>query len=1020
MSDELVFRFMSVRQPAKTLEGLSVTQDDTSRLAINLHAKPETELQQRIKSRVQSGQEAEARKIAEEAKKQGHLLNTLDGLDMSIVNAINWAQLNQNQTLVTLNIDKEIKTLTGMSLKDLVASQVFIATKHKLEDSLVIAATLGESSAVNALALETLKILKLLESAANDTLKPKAGLTLSVFLSASTVIIPSPNRGDIGAKTTPPPELRNPQPELEIDQEALKKRFDLVRKVRDDLATQLRGKAALTVNAKQTVDKLVLANNTSKNPATTGIDTPSYNAAVTAMLSARTPEAATYFNKIALPAAAGAQSAISTVSNVAISSAALGKMKAENLKSLKSFIGNEKELSPIRTMALLDRELQTLSATMSAPSTQNRYVRFAGGYINAGLLLNSAGLDKFRPLMPSVIAQCRYDVGVADLLLVKQTLKAYELADFAHIENALRGELREREHRRLNLQEETSTIESERETERERNLQSTERNEMQAEASKQVRTDAGVQAGLQVSGSYGPTVSFSASLNASFSSSVQESQRKATSFSREVTEKTSERVRERVRTEQRKRVLEQTEELNRHKIDNSINPTGHVRGIYRWLNKVYDAQVFNYGKRMMYEFMIPEPAAYLVHTLVEHPPADTTLPPKPDAPTYPPSAANGAALKPENLTRYNYQSYIAQYHITNAPALPSEFKVIAHFDKLDGQENPANFGRAAKLAIPDDYEATGAYASRYYVFPKDQNHALKLVIGGDGEDIGTAWGARYISFDEPFRGEVSISYGGFGLLAFALGVDVFCYLTEEGFGKWQQKMYDAIIEAYERMRGDYEEQLAASQIAQGVKIIGRNPLQNRRMEQDELKKWIIMILRGTPYMDFNAFLSSSEPAIDISKACKNGKLIRFLENAFEWHNMSYICYAYFWGRHARWSSALHFTDPDPDFAEFLKAGAARVQLPVRPGFETAIAHFCDTGAIPEGEATLVGGSMYVPIVQEITESLGKLDDGVPYPEGAGPWEVRVPTSLVLVQDLEEISGIRDVLTGTPMKLSNAP
>ena len=687
-------------------------------------------------------------------------------------------------------------------------------------------------------------------------------------------------------------------------------------------------------------------------------------------------------------------------------------MKPENLTTLRGIVGGDEHIGPLRTMAQLDRELQTISTAIMLPEAQSMYVRFAGGYIDKGLLWQGAGIGAYKPFPPILVAQCHYQVGVADLLLVKQTLKAYELADFAHVENALRGELREREHRRLNLQEEITALESETETERERNLQTTERNEMQAEASKQLKTEAGVQAGLQVSGSYGPTVSFSASLNASLSTSVQESQRKATSFSREVTEKTSERVRERVREERRKRVVEQTEELNRHKIDNSVNPQGHVRGIYRWLNKIYDAQVLNYGKRMMYEFVIPEPAAYLIHVLVEHPPVDSTLPPKPEPPTY-----NGTPLKPENLTRYNYQRYVAQYHITNAPPPPSEFKMIAHFDKLDGQTDPARFGRAAKLAIPEEYEAMGAYINRDYVFPEAQAHGLRIVIGGNAEDIGSSWGSRYVNFDEPFRNEISIAYVGFGLRAFGLGIDVFCSLTEEGSAKWQQKAYDAIIEAYERMRGDYEEALAASEIAQGVKIIGRNPLENRRMEHDELKKWIVMILRGSPYLDFNSFLPSSEPALDIDKACKNGKLIRFLENAFEWHNLSYICYPYFWGRHSRWASALHFTDPDPDFAAFLKAGAARVQVPVRPGFETAIAHFCDTGAIPDGDATLVGGSMYVPIVQEITESLGKLDNGVPYPEGSVPWEVRVPTSLVVVQDMDEISGIRDVLTGASMKLT---
>jgi hypothetical protein len=157
--------------------------------------------------------------------------------------------------------------------------------------------------------------------------------------------------------------------------------------------------------------------------------------------------------------------------------------------------------------------------------------------------------------------------------------------------------------------------------------------------------------------------------------------------------------------------------------------------------------------------------------------------------------------------------------------------------------------------------------------------------------------------------------------------------------------------------------------------------------------------------------------MNIFKACMNGSKIRFFENAFEWNNMTYVLYPYFWGRHARWISALHLTDPDLDFAAFLRAGAARVQVPVRPGFERAVAYFCQVGEIWEGnDVPLIGDSLYVPIVEEITENLGKLDEGVPYPEGSEPWEVTVPTSLVVVQNLEEIPNIRDILTGNPIKL----
>ena len=94
-------------------------------------------------------------------------------------------------------------------------------------------------------------------------------------------------------------------------------------------------------------------------------------------------------------------------------------------------------------------------------------------------------------------------------------------------------------------------------------------------------------------------------------------------------------------------------------------------------------------------------------------------------------------------------------------------------------------------------------------------------------------------------------------------------------------------------------------------------------------------------------------------------------------------------------------------------------MPVRPGFKKAIAYFCQTGRIWNGsDVPVIGDDLYVPIIDEITENLGRDDDGVPYPEDSEPWEVTIPTSLVLIQDLEEIPAIRDVLTGETVDLHN--
>lgn len=178
------------------------------------------------------------------------------------------------------------------------------------------------------------------------------------------------------------------------------------------------------------------------------------------------------------------------------------------------------------------------------------------------------------------------------------------------------------------------------------------------------------------------------------------------------------------------------------------------------------------------------------------------------------------------------------------------------------------------------------------------------------------------------------------------------------------------------------------------------------------------MLTGTDDIARDSYYSSAEPLMRLDSACENGSWIRFFENAFEWNNLVYVFYPYFWGRHPGWISAIHLTDPDPDFAGFLRAGAARVQVPVRPGFEKAVAHFCQFHEVWNGnDPPLRDDDLYVPIVDEIAANLGKFDnDGVPYPDGAQPWEVRIPTELVVVQNLEEIPSIIDALTGNPITL----
>jgi hypothetical protein len=120
--------------------------------------------------------------------------------------------------------------------------------------------------------------------------------------------------------------------------------------------------------------------------------------------------------------------------------------------------------------------------------------------------------------------------------------------------------------------------------------------------------------------------------------------------------------------------------------------------------------------------------------------------------------------------------------------------------------------------------------------------------------------------------------------------------------------------------------------------------------------------------------------------------VRFFEQAFEWEHLVYFFYPYFWGWKPAWHNRMLLDDIDPEFADFLRAGAARVVFPVRPGFEAAVIHYLETGEIWNGGPPPdISDSTYVPIVKEIQEAQGAPGDEVPTGE---PWLVRLPTTLV--------------------------
>ena len=256
-------------------------------------------------------------------------------------------------------------------------------------------------------------------------------------------------------------------------------------------------------------------------------------------------------------------------------------------------------------------------------------------------------------------------VGVADLLVVKQQIKRYEAGEIAHIENVLAGEGKVRTHRQLNRTEEVISTLKEQEREKETELQTTERFELNRETSRTQKTDQKIGFGLSLSGKYGPTVEFDSKLDVSDQTTEENALKSSVKYAKDVVERSKERIVERVREERRLTILREVEEVNEHRLTNETGE--HIAGIYQFVDKIYESQVFNYGLRQMFDFMIPEPASYLWH-LEKMPQPDPELP-------IPPIRLEVEAPDASHIDEGNYLRLGARYGAKGLKAPPPIFLV---------------------------------------------------------------------------------------------------------------------------------------------------------------------------------------------------------------------------------------------------------------------------------------------------------------------------------------------------------
>lgn len=158
-------------------------------------------------------------------------------------------------------------------------------------------------------------------------------------------------------------------------------------------------------------------------------------------------------------------------------------------------------------------------------------------------------------------------LGIGDLKVVKQTLLAYVAGEVAHIENVLKGESKERTHRKLDRTETTLFTSDEETKDTQRDTQSTDRFELKRETEQTLKEEMSVKAGLTVTATYGPVVA-TATGDFAYATSKQESQKSSSNFAREVVDRSITKVQTKTKIERTTKTLNEVEEINRHALNN--------------------------------------------------------------------------------------------------------------------------------------------------------------------------------------------------------------------------------------------------------------------------------------------------------------------------------------------------------------------------------------------------------------------------------------------------------------------
>ncbi|MBB5510631.1 hypothetical protein [Paraburkholderia atlantica] len=653
-------------------------------------------------------------------------------------------------------------------------------------------------------------------------------------------------------------------------------------------------------------------------------------------------------------------------------------------------------------------------------------------------LLLPSGL--FSPLTKIVHA-----AGFREFHAVKQHIRRYERQEIGRIENILKGETRTHSQTHTLSNETDTTVTTDTTTEKSTELTTTDHISITNETSQQVKDDTKLDAGVHAQYDGGGSYKLQTDLTLGYQNSSETTKKFASNVAKDVTQKVVNKITQQIIVTQTKKIIETFEELESQQFVGAANTSG----IYQWIQKIYLAQVFNLGRHMLLEIMVPEPGASLLAASKVQP-STATQPLAPDPlGIWTKDSKNQKVfipLSPQQLTinptddAYFYGKWIAKYRVTGVTPPPLERITVAKSLSAKRDDDLGQVLSSDTIKIDDGYEAATlkVVAAWLHFVPRDggKDSMVEISVGNQSFHFDQTPSGYDSNWDHDYEGARTFDYGGspgersqipVAVAAswvehLSANIEVICKPTIDRLEAWQFETYEKIVTAWQKLESDYQSALdkLAQEGASSGPLGAADPDSNRANERLELKRSCIAIMDNS-----NATVGGVTPNVAVADSTDADKLnpasiwkpvlpepilgtseslgaaVRWFEQAFEWENMAYVLYPYFWGRRTTWVDRLNLQVEDPLFKQFLQAGYARVVVPVRLGFEPAVLFYLNCG-MPwlGGGLPILADKAQTPLYLDIADEIRALTGGGEPGETAvpisDPWEYALPTGLLML------------------------